>query len=82
VVWLRYQALQAQFEVETDEARRDKIEEALTALLGNIEKNRDAMGALAKELNRIKAELKKVGEAVAAGDGCVLPVCCGVEQGT
>ena len=50
----RYQLLQGQFEADIDEARRDKIEEAMTMLLGNIERNRDDMGSLARELNKIK----------------------------
>jgi Lon protease-like protein len=50
----RYQALQAQFIAEQDEARRDLIEEAMTQLLSNIERNRDTMSQLARDINKIK----------------------------
>lgn len=48
----RYQALQSQFETDADEARREKLEQAMTLLLASIEKNRDSLGGLAKELNK------------------------------
>jgi len=48
--------------ITADESRRNAIEEGMAQLLSSIEKDRDALGALAKELNKLKSDLKKTEE--------------------